>query len=187
MRREALMNAVKRWSPIAVFYLIAVVCRTWFRSIACVVLPVLLFLVFDRMHGVKASLVFVGCISYAFLEEVGWRGYLTGEFVGMSQLKRILVVTAFWFFWHVNIPLGVSGLVFLGILLLASWGLDQLARDTHSLALCACLHGVFNLFKHGNGLLDNWVTIALLVVSVVSWFVIWYLPVRKGADEHRQC
>ena len=152
------------------------------RSIACMVFPILIFLLFDRMNGAKASLVFLGCISYAFLEEVGWRGYLTGEFAGISQLKRVLIVTAFWFFWHVNFPLGIGGLVFFAILLLASWGLDQLARDTHSLVLCACLHGIFNLFKHNNGLLNNWLTISLLIISIASWFVIWYYPFRKRSS-----
>lgn len=51
------------------------------RSVACVVLPVFLFLVFDDTNGMKASWVFIGCISYAILEEVGWRGYLTKEFL----------------------------------------------------------------------------------------------------------
>ena len=152
---------------------------SWLRSMACIAIPVLLFLVFDRTNGVKASLIFMGCISYAFLEEVGWRGYLTGEFASLSRFKRILIITAFWFFWHINFPLGISGVIFFLILLLASWGLDQLARDTHSLMLCACLHGIFNLFKHNNGLLDNWITITLLVLSIVSWFLIWYLPFKK--------
>lgn len=150
------------------------------RSIACIVLPILIFFFFDKMNGAKASLVFLGCISYAFLEEVGWRGYLTGEFAGTSLLKRVLIVTAFWFFWHVNFPLGIGSLVFFAILLLASWGLDQLARDTHSLVLCACFHGIFNMFKHNNGLLDNWVTISLLAISIASWFIIWYFPFRKA-------
>lgn len=150
---------------------------SWIRSVACVVLPVLLFLVFDGENGRKASLVFLGCVSYAFLEEVGWRGYLIGEFTALSQYKRVLIVATFWFFWHVNIPLNINALVFFTILLLASWGLDQLAHDTHSLILCACLHGIFNLFKHGNGLLDNALTLSLFVAAVVLWFLIWYFPI----------
>lgn len=152
---------------------------SWLRSIACIAIPVFLFLVFDRENGTKASLIFIGCITYALLEEVGWRGYLTGEFASLNQFKRILIITAFWFFWHINFPLGISGIIFFLILLLASWGLDQLARDTHSLMLCACLHGIFNLFKHNNGLLENRITITLLVLSIVSWFLIWYLPFKK--------
>ena len=156
--------------------------KSWKRSIACLVLPILLFLLFDKANGIKTSLIFLGCSCYAFLEEVGWRGYLTGEFAGLNQFKRILTITAFWFFWHLNFPLGINGLVFFAILLLSSWGLDQLAHDTHSLILCACLHGIFNLFKHNNGLLNNQVTISLLVISIISWFVVWYCPFNKNGN-----
>jgi len=149
------------------------------RGIVCLVFPILLLLIFDRINDVKASLLFIGCVSYAFLEEVGWRGYLIGEFAEWSQLKRVLTVTIFWFFWHVNFPLGVNGLIFFVILLLSSWGLDQLAHDTHSLILCACLHGIFNLFKHNNGVLNNYITISLLVISIISWFIVWYYPFNK--------
>lgn len=154
--------------------------KSLIRSIACVVFPVLLLLIFDRTNGLGISLSFLGCISYAFLEEVGWRGYLTGEFAGWSKLMRILTITVFWFFWHVNFPLGMNGLAFIIILLLSSWGLDQLARDTHSLILCACLHGIFNLFKHNVGVL-NYTTISLLVISIISWFFVWYYPFNKNA------
>lgn len=146
------------------------------RSIFCVIFPIILLLIFDRTNGSKASLLFLGCTTYAFLEEVGWRGYLTGEFAEWSQLKRILTITTLWFFWHVNFPLGVNGIVFFAILLFASWGLDLLARDTHSLILCACLHGIFNLFKHNNGILNNYTTITILVISIISWFLVWYYP-----------
>jgi len=43
------------------------------RSIACIVLPILIFFFFDKMNGARASLVFPKYISYAFLEEVGSR------------------------------------------------------------------------------------------------------------------
>lgn len=149
------------------------------RSIACIAFPVLLLLIFDRTNGISTSFLFLGCIFYAFFEEVGWRGYLTGELAECSQLKRILTITGFWFLWHVNFPLGIDGLVFFAILLLSSWGLDQLTRDTRSLILCACLHGIFNLFKHNNGVLDNSTTIVLLVISIISWFLVWYYPFKK--------
>lgn len=97
----------------------------------------------------------------------------------MSQLKRVLAVTVFWFFWHINFPSGIGGIVFFTILLVVSWGLDQLAHDTHSLVLCACFHGLFNLFKHNGALIGNSTAVSLLAVSVVVWFVIWYCPFPK--------
>lgn len=148
------------------------------RSVVCIVFPILLFLIFDKNNGIKTSLIFLGCISYAFLEEVGWRGYLTGEFTECSKLKRILIITTFWFLWHVNFQLDINGIIFFIILLLSSWGLDQLAHDTHSLILCACFHGIFNMFKHNNGVLNN-ITNYLLVISILLWFFIWYYPFKK--------
>lgn len=149
------------------------------RSISCIVFPILLLLIFDRINGVRTSLLLLGCVFYAFLEEVGWRGYLTGELAEWSQLKRIITITTLWFFWHANIPLDGNGLIFFVILLLSSWGLDQLAHDTRSLILCACFHGIFNLFKHNNGILNNYITISLLIISIISWFFVWYYPFNK--------
>lgn len=153
--------------------------KSWIRSLACIVFPTLIFLIFDTHHGLRTSLVFLGCTLYAFLEEVGWRGYLTEELAVMRPIKRILTITVLWFFWHLNFSFNMSGLIFFAILLLASWGLDRFAHDTRSLLLCACAHGIFNLFKHGNGILDNYLTISLLVISILSWFVIWYCPFKK--------
>lgn len=150
-----------------------------YKSLACILIPIVLLLIFDRQNNYKASLVFIGCISYAFLEEVGWRGYLSAEFSQLKPFKRIVVVTLFWFFWHLSFPQGWSCLFFFGILLLASWGLEQIAHDTHSLFFCACLHGIFNLFKNGNGLLNNGTTICIIAVSIALWFIIWYVPFKK--------
>ena len=67
-------------------------CIPLLRSMVCIVFPIALFLLFDKANGASVSLIFVGCTAYAFLEEVGWRGYLTDEFKGMSQPKRVLAV-----------------------------------------------------------------------------------------------
>ena len=75
-----------------------VVGKSLLRSMTCIAFPVAMFLIFDKANGTSASLVFLGCTAYAFLEEVGWRGYLTGESKDMSQPKRVLIVAAFGFF-----------------------------------------------------------------------------------------
>lgn len=149
------------------------------RSLACLVIPVGLLLIFDRHKGMDASLILLGCTVYAFLEETGWRGCLTGLLTGLRPFTRILLVTVLWFFWHLSFPQGLGGLVFFAVLWLASWGLDTLAFTTRSLVLCSCLHGVFNLFKHGNGLLENGLTTVILAVSVGLWFVIWFVPFER--------
>lgn len=154
-----------------------------FKSLWCILVPVLLLLAFDRQNGYRASLIFVGCISYAFLEEVGWRGYLTSELSRLPQYKRVLFISVLWFLWHLDFSQGWSLLIFYLTLLLASWGLDQIAHDSRSLVFCASFHGIFNLFKHGNGLFDNHTTLYLLGISIASWFVIWYIPFKKGKSK----
>lgn len=149
------------------------------RSVACIVLPVILLCLFDRRQGAQASLMLMGCILYAFLEETGWRGYLLGEFQTLPQLKRVLIISLFWFFWHLDLPLGLHGIAFFAILFFASWGLDQLAHDTHSLILCACLHGIFNFFKHSGGVFDTAPIIIILILSIIFWFAVWYVPQHK--------
>ena len=156
--------------------------KSWRRSVFCLTFPIALFIIFDRANGLKTTLLFLGCTLYAFFEEVGWRGYLTGEFSKLNQLKRVIIITTFWFIWHINFPLGVHGLIFFTILLLASWGLDQVAHDTHALILCACLHGIFNLFKHNNEILNNYLTLSLLILSIASWFIVWYYPCHKKSS-----
>ena len=156
--------------------------KSWRRSVFCFTFPIALFLILDRTNGLKTTLLFLGCTLYAFFEEVGWRGYLTGEFSKLNQLKRVIIITIFWFIWHINFPFGVHGLIFFAILLLASWGLDQVAHDTHALILCACLHGIFNLFKHNNGILNNYLTPSLLILSIASWFIVWYYPCHKKSS-----
>lgn len=149
------------------------------KSLACVALPALALALFAP-GGLRAAGIFLGCIVYALLEETGWRGYLLSEFSDKKQWKRVLVVTAFWFVWHLDAA-HLTNLLFPLILLLSSWGLDQLAHDTHSLTLCACFHGLFNLFKHGNGLTSSSLTVAILVASIVIWFAIWYAPLLLKA------
>lgn len=162
-------------------------CSLWgtslLRSMLCVALPILLLWCFDGSQWKTSSVVFLGCISYALLEEIGWRGFLLGELAHKNKWNRILWVSLLWFFWHINIPQGWGALAFGIILFFASWGLDQLAGDTHSLILCACMHGIFNLFKHGNGLFNNTATIYIFILSIVLWFAIWYVPVKKLSRE----
>lgn len=152
------------------------------RSILCIAVPMLLLVLFNRENGLKFAMIFLGCITYAFFEEVGWRGYLLGEFSTCSQWKRVVVISLFWFFWHADI-IHLSSIIFLMILLFSSWGLDQLAFDTRSLVLCSCFHGLFNLLKHGNGIWNEHIALFILAVSIVFWFVIWYLPIKRKNKE----
>lgn len=144
------------------------------KSVVSVLLPFAICFFLNR----ELSFTLLGFIFYSFLEEVGWRGYLQGELKEMNTALRILIIGLMWFFWHVDINFGIGGIIFLAVLLLGTWGIGCIARDTKSLAACACFHTLFN-FSNQSGITFTPTVIALYVAVIVSWFIIWYVPWEK--------
>lgn len=126
----------------------------------------------------ELSFTLLGFMFYSFLEEVGWRGYLQGELKEMNTALRVLIIGTMWFFWHITINVSIGGLIFWGILLLGSWGIGCIARDTKSLTACACFHTLFNFSNQGNFSFTPMV-ITIYIVIVATWFIIWYVPWNK--------
>lgn len=154
------------------------------KSLLCLALPVVLLVAVDWSNGLQFSVLFLACIIYAFLEEVGWRGYLLGEFSSLKQWKRVVIITVFWFLWHMDAP-HLTNIVFLLIILLSTWGLDQIAVDSHSLIFCSCLHGSFNLLKRGNdnNIFNDTSATVIFILTVVGWFLIWYVIRKKSINK----
>lgn len=141
------------------------------KSVISVAIPFCICAVFDW----KLSFILLGFIFYSFLEEVGWRGYLQAEFGDKSELLSSLIIGMMWFFWHLRLQLSLGSLVFLMILVLGSWGIGRIAKDTRSLMACACFHTLYNFSIHGLFQFTPAV-ICIYVAVVVSWFVVWYTP-----------
>ena len=141
------------------------------KSVLTVAIPFFVCFFFDR----GLSFTLLGFIFYSFLEEVGWRGYLQGELKEMKTIWRVLVIGLMWFFWHITIGFNLGSLIFLAILLLGTWGIGCIARDTKSLVACACFHTLWN-FSSQSSLSFTPTVIALYVAVIAAWFAIWYLP-----------
>ncbi|MBQ7697857.1 MAG: CPBP family intramembrane metalloprotease [Paludibacteraceae bacterium] len=144
------------------------------KSAVSVLLPFAICFFFDC----GLSFTLLGFIFYSFLEEVGWRGYLQGELKDMNPVLRVLIIGLMWFFWHIYINFSIGGLIFLAVLLLGTWGIGCIARDTKSLAACACFHTLFN-FSNQSGISFSPTVISLYVLVIVGWFLIWYVPWGK--------
>lgn len=144
------------------------------RSLISVAIPFFVCLVLDW----KLSFMLLGFIFYSFLEEVGWRGYLQGELNDKSEFARSLIIGAMWFVWHLRFKLTLGSLIFLAVLILGSWGIGRIAKDTHSLIACACFHTLYNFSIHGFFQFTPAV-ICIYVAVVISWFVVWYTPWEK--------
>lgn len=141
------------------------------KSIISVVIPFCVCAVLDW----KLSFMLLGFIFYSFLEEVGWRGYLQGELRDKPELVSSLVIGSMWFFWHLRLQISLGSLVFLIILVLGSWGIGRIAKDTHSLMACACFHTLYNFSIHGFFKFTPAVA-CIYIAVVISWFVVWYTP-----------
>lgn len=150
------------------------------KSAVSVLLPFAICFFLDR----GLSFTLLGFIFYSFLEEVGWRGYLQGELKDMNPFLRVLIIGMMWFFWHISIGFNIGSLIFLVILLFGTWGIGCIARDTKSLVACACFHTLVN-FSNQSGISFSPIVIALYVLVIACWFLIWYVPwenirLRKG-------
>ena len=144
------------------------------KSVLTVLLPFGICFFLNR----NLSYTMLGFVFYSFLEEVGWRGYLQGELKDMNTALRVLIIGLMWFFWHIAINFSVGGLIFLAVLVLGSWGIGCIARDTNSLAACACFHALYN-FSAESSITFTPSVVAIYVAVVACWFVIWYVPWRR--------
>lgn len=144
------------------------------KSILTVLLPFCLCFFLNR----ELSFTLLGFVFYSFLEEVGWRGYLQGELKELNTIWRVLIIGLMWFFWHISIGFNMGSLIFLAVLLLGTWGIGCIARDTKSLVACACFHTLFN-FSNQSGITFTPMVIVLYIVVIAGWFVIWYVPWNK--------
>ena len=105
-------------------------------------------------------------------------------FFYISSWTSSRLYSPFWFLWHMDAP-HLTNIVFLLIILLSTWGLDQIAVDSHSLIFCSCLHGSFNLLKRGNdnNIFNDTSATVIFILTVVGWFLIWYVIRKKSINK----
>lgn len=85
---------------------------------------------------------------YALLEEIGWRGYLQGEFGSYRALARYAVVGLFWYAWHLSWLTNASlagEAITLVLMIAASIGIGFVADRTRSIIAAAAFHILGNV------------------------------------------
>lgn len=132
----------------------------------------------EHLFGAVATLA---VLVYCVMEECGWRGYLQQELSGLQQLTKYLVIAVLWYLWHLPFlenPSVLANVLFLGTLVLGSWGIGQVAVLTRSIGASACVHFVvnitfFNVFFHQ--------ALAPLMLGVVigGCIVAWIFILKK--------
>ena len=129
----------------------------------------------NHIYGLVAS---IGTLLYCIMEEYGWRGYLQEELKELKPWKKYLIIGFIWYLWHLTFLTKASAgdnLFFLGMMILGSWGIGQVAESTKSILASACFHMIIQimmlnaLIKDG---IDGTEKIIILGISIVIWFVI---------------
>lgn len=151
--------------------------KSVWKSVATIAIPCIVFGIIGGLDiGILCLLAFV----YGLLEEYGWRGFLQYELRRLPVWQYVLIITAMWFLWHLDLDHRTI-LVFFPLLLFASWGIGKVASDTHSLLFCAAFHGIVNFSKRG--LLSDTIFLVAFIGVIIFWIVLWYfVKVPKNAD-----
>jgi membrane protease YdiL (CAAX protease family) len=129
----------------------------------------------EHLFGAVAT---IAVLIYCAMEEYGWRGYLQQELNGLQQLTKYLVIGLLWYLWHLPFlenPSVLANVLFLGTLVLGSWGIGQVAVLTRSIGASACVHFVvnitfFNVFFHQA--LDPLMLGLVIAVCIGAWVII---------------
>ena len=126
-------------------------------------------------------------LSYAILEEAGWRGYLQQEFSHKSEFVKYLLVGTFWYVWHLTF-LGntniISEIVIWLILVAASFGIGSVYKITQSVFAAACFHVIGNIF----GLSEFFVKVLSLnqrICIIAPCVVIWIILIINSRNKLR--
>ena len=154
------------------------------KSLLMAIIPVLLLAVIGVTNDFGMEYHFYGLVAasgtflYCILEEYGWRGYLQEELKILKPWKKYLIIGFIWYLWHLTFLTKASvgdNLFFLGMMVLGSWGIGQVAESTKSIIASACFHMIIQIMMF-NALIKNGIDgtekIMILSVSVAIWFVI---------------
>ena len=117
-----------------------------------------------------------GTLLYCVMEEYGWRGYLQTELGALTNGLKYVVVGFCWYLWHLTFLTGASlgdNLFFLGMMILGSWGIGQVAEATKSILACACFHLIIQIMMF-NALIRSGISLqekaVILAVAAISYF-----------------
>ncbi len=154
------------------------------KSIIMAIIPIIILTIIGVTNDFGMENHFYGFVAasgtflYCIMEEYGWRGYLQEELKILKPWGKYLIIGFIWYLWHLTFLTKASvgnNLFFLGMMVLGSWGIGQVAESTKSIIASACFHMIIQimmlnaLIKNG---IDGTEKIVILGVSVAIWFVI---------------
>ncbi len=154
------------------------------KSLIMAVIPIIIVTIvgvkndFEIDAHLYGFIAITGTLLYCIMEEYGWRGYLQEELKILKPWKKYLIIGFIWYLWHLTFLTKASlgdNLFFLGMMILGSWGIGQVAESTKSIIASACFHMIIQIMMF-NALIKDGINgtekIIILGISVVIWFVI---------------
>lgn len=129
----------------------------------------------------------IASFLYCIMEEYGWRGYLQEELKGIKPWGKYLAIGFIWYFWHLSFLTKASAgdnLFFLGMMVLGSWGIGQVAESTKSIIACACFHLLIQIMLF-NALIKNGISGSEKLIILGISISIWYIVIKKWEKESK--
>lgn len=167
-------------------------------SLIMILIPLILMLITgvenpDRMNShIFALASGFGTLIYCYFEEIGWRGYLQDELRHLKEWQRILLIGSLWYIWHLSFLKNASldgEIIFLGILILSSWGLGKVIEMTKSVLAVTAFHLIINvtvmnsLTRSGISSAEKWIITAISIVLWILVLVRWEKFNERNATE----
>jgi len=154
------------------------------KSLIMMFIPIALLIIigvkndFEMNYHIYGFIAAIGTFLYCIMEEYGWRGYLQEELKRLKSWEKYLIIGFLWYLWHLTFLTKASlgdNLFFLGMMILGSWGIGQVAESTKSIIASACFHMIIQIMMF-NALIKDGINgtekIIILGISVVIWFLI---------------
>lgn len=154
------------------------------KSLIMAIIPVIILTIIGVTNDMGMGYHFYGLVAaigtflYCIMEEYGWRGYLQEELKVLKPWKKYLIIGFTWYLWHLTFLTKATfgdNLFFLGMMILGSWGIGQIAELTKSIIASACFHMIIQIMMF-NVLIKNGISgtekIVILGISIIIWFAI---------------
>lgn len=157
------------------------------KSISMLAIPLILFVIIGvrNQQGINTHwygfIVAISSLLYVVFEEFGWRGYLLDE-LKMKQsnpIIRAILIGILWYIWHLNFNINSETLqehlVFLALLIFASWGFEKITDTTKSVISVACFHLLGSLMGYNQMIQDGINSnsrILIFGICLIAWIII---------------
>jgi len=163
-----------------------------FYSLIVVSIPILCLSIIGikNIFGIQENLfgIMIGIftLTYAFLEEYGWRGYLQEDFEGRYNKWLVYVIIGLiWYLWHWYFLREGNNpqIIMIPILIAASVGIGEISKSTKSILICAAVHGIANiLFIFG--MISNNLSTPNKIIILFACLAVWIPIIIKIEREN---